>query len=76
MSVYRLGDAISDMGCGVSNQLVSNLLGGAVLLAAYEALFTHADQQRAISGLFCSSTAPASRQTFERALRRLQGRPA
>ncbi|MCU0696276.1 MAG: sterol desaturase family protein [Myxococcaceae bacterium] len=41
LSVYRLGDAISDMGCGVLNQLVSNLLGGAVLLAAYEALFTH-----------------------------------
>ncbi|MDX2008537.1 MAG: sterol desaturase family protein, partial [Myxococcaceae bacterium] len=41
LSVYRLGDAISDMGCGVVQQLVSNLLGGWVLLAAYDALFAH-----------------------------------
>lgn len=38
--VYRLGDAIADMGCGVTQQLVSNLLGGWVTLAAYEWVFT------------------------------------
>ncbi|MBL8922718.1 MAG: sterol desaturase family protein [Myxococcaceae bacterium] len=36
---YRLGDAIADMGCGVVQQLVSNLLGGWVTLLAYGAVF-------------------------------------
>jgi alkylglycerol monooxygenase len=39
LRVYRLGDAISDMGCGVVQQLVSNLLGGWVTLAAYDWVF-------------------------------------
>ena len=38
---YRLGDAMGDMGCGVLQQLASNLLGGWVTLAAYEWVFTH-----------------------------------
>ncbi len=38
---YRLGDAIADMGCGVTQQLVSNLLGGWVTLAAYAWVFEH-----------------------------------
>jgi sterol desaturase/sphingolipid hydroxylase (fatty acid hydroxylase superfamily) len=37
--VYRLGDAIADMGCGVVQQLVSNLLGGWVTLLAYGAVY-------------------------------------
>lgn len=39
VKVYRLGDAIADMGCGVVQQLVSNLLGGWVTLLAYGAVF-------------------------------------
>lgn len=35
LTVYRLADAIADMGCGITQQLVSNLLGGWVTLAAY-----------------------------------------
>lgn len=35
MRAYRLGDTIGDMGCGVQQQLVSNLLGGWVTLLAY-----------------------------------------
>jgi alkylglycerol monooxygenase len=38
---YRLGDAIADMGCGVMQQLVSNLVGGWVTLAAYGGVFEH-----------------------------------
>ncbi len=39
LRVYRLGDAVGDMGCGVVQQLASNLLGGWVTLAAYEWVF-------------------------------------
>lgn len=39
LRVYRLGDAIGDMGCGVVQQLVSNLLGGWVTLLAYGWVF-------------------------------------
>jgi sterol desaturase/sphingolipid hydroxylase (fatty acid hydroxylase superfamily) len=38
---YRLADAIGDMGCGILQQLTSNLLGGWVTLAAYEWVYTH-----------------------------------
>jgi alkylglycerol monooxygenase len=37
--VYRLADAVSDIGCGVMNQVVSNLLAGWVTLAAYTWVF-------------------------------------
>jgi alkylglycerol monooxygenase len=41
LKVYRLGDAVSDMGCGVVQQLMSNLLGGWVTLLAYQWAFSH-----------------------------------
>ena len=39
--VYRLGDAIADMGCGVTQQLVSLFLATGVLLGGYEWLYQH-----------------------------------
>lgn len=39
LRVYRLGDTLGDMGCGVLQQLMSNLLGGWVTLSAYEWAF-------------------------------------
>ncbi len=41
VKAYRLGDAIGDMGCGVMQQLVSNLLAGWVTFAAYTWVFEH-----------------------------------
>lgn len=41
VKAYRLGDAIGDMGCGVLQQLVSNLLAGWVTFAAYAWVFEH-----------------------------------
>ncbi|MFZ5446768.1 MAG: sterol desaturase family protein [Myxococcota bacterium] len=41
-AVYRLGDAMGDMGCGIAQQLVSLFLATAVMTAAYEWLSGHA----------------------------------
>lgn len=40
-TVYRLGDSLADLGCGVGNQLVSVLFATTVLNAAYGWLFEH-----------------------------------
>ena len=39
--VYRLGDAVSDMGCGITQQLVSLFLATGVMAAGYEWLYQH-----------------------------------
>jgi sterol desaturase/sphingolipid hydroxylase (fatty acid hydroxylase superfamily) len=39
--VYRLGDAMADMGCGIAQQLVSLFVGAAVLTASYDWLYGH-----------------------------------
>lgn len=39
--VFRLGDSMADMGCGIMQQLVSTLLATRVMLGAYEWLYTH-----------------------------------
>lgn len=39
--VYRLADAVADMGCGIAQQLVSNLLGGWVTITCYTWVFQH-----------------------------------
>jgi sterol desaturase/sphingolipid hydroxylase (fatty acid hydroxylase superfamily) len=41
MTVYRLGDTLSDMGCGIGQQLVSTLLASTVLGRGYEWLYAH-----------------------------------
>ncbi len=41
LKLYRLGDAMADMGCGVLQQ-VTNMLYLGVLVAAYDALYEHA----------------------------------
>jgi sterol desaturase/sphingolipid hydroxylase (fatty acid hydroxylase superfamily) len=41
VTVYRLGDALGDMGCGIGQQLVSLLFTTAVLTGAYEWLYGH-----------------------------------
>jgi sterol desaturase/sphingolipid hydroxylase (fatty acid hydroxylase superfamily) len=41
LRVYRLGDALSDMGCGIAQQLVSVLFATAALTWLYSALAAH-----------------------------------
>lgn len=41
-SVYRLGDAVADMGCGIAQQLMSLFLAAAALTALYAWLASHA----------------------------------
>lgn len=40
-AVYRVGDAIADIGCGISQQLVSLFVATAALTGAYEWLYQH-----------------------------------
>jgi alkylglycerol monooxygenase len=39
LAVYRLGDAMADMGCGIAQQLVSALVATGAITAAYGALY-------------------------------------
>jgi sterol desaturase/sphingolipid hydroxylase (fatty acid hydroxylase superfamily) len=41
LTVYRTGDALADLGCGIGQQLVSVLLGAAVLSTSYSFLYDH-----------------------------------
>ena len=41
-SVYRLGDAVADMGCGIAQQLTSLFIAGAVLTGTYAWLAKYA----------------------------------
>jgi alkylglycerol monooxygenase len=41
LTVYRTGDALGDLGCGIGQQLVSVLIASAVLSTAYATLYAH-----------------------------------
>ena len=39
--IFRAGDALADVGCGVAQQLVALLLSNALVLEAYSAVYAH-----------------------------------